>query len=158
MATNYYWAQVAKHAGQFWITLPDFLGVNVATSTMEEGAHLAAEFAAEHAKALVDDGQPLPTPTKADDIEAIADECGRVLIPVDLPGKSVKVTLSIDEALLARADQAAERVGETRSGFFAAAVQQRIRAMNADDVTVESIERVLRGVDLAKLVAAEIRK
>lgn len=158
MATTWYWAQIAKHAGQFWITLPDFPGVNVATATLEEGVQLAAEFAADHAKALIEDGQAMPTVTKHDDIEAIADECGRVLIGVDIPGKSVKVTLSIDEALLARADQAAERTGETRSGFFAAAVQQRIRALTSDEVTTERIERALRGVDLAKLVAGELRK
>lgn len=107
----------------------------------------------------IDAGRSLPVPTKnKDDIEPIPDEWGRALIPVDVPSKSVKVSMTIDEALLARADKAAEHVGETRSGFFAAAAQQRIRALAADEVTVERIERALRGVDLVKLVTAEIRK
>lgn len=157
MAANWYWAKVARHAGEFWVTIPDLPGVNVADPDEKRALEIAAEFAADYLADLVNDGHAIP---KASDMPPIEndDEAARALIPVDVPGRSVKISLSIDEALLARADQAAQRAGETRSGFFAAAVQQRIRVAASDEVTVERIERALRGVDLVKLVTAEIRK
>jgi hypothetical protein len=48
------------------------------------------------------------------------------LVPVDLPGKAVRVKVSIDESLLDRIDRAAKARGETCSGFLAAAAKARL--------------------------------
>ena len=82
---------------------------------------------------LVTEGHEVPAPRDIGDIpvEEEDQEIGRALIPVELPGKSVKISISIDEALLVRIDRAAEATGLTRSGFIAAAAEDRIRSSAA---------------------------
>ena len=115
--------------GTIFATIPDLPGVNAAGATAGEALTFAVEFANDYVRDLVVDGHDVPPARGVDAIEVDPDEpeLARVLIPVEMPGKSVKISLSIDEALLKRVDRAAETVGMTRSGFFAAAVQERIR-------------------------------
>ncbi|SMC92148.1 type II toxin-antitoxin system HicB family antitoxin [Rhizobium sp. RU36D] len=49
-----------------------------------------------------------------------------MLLPVDRPGRSVKVTITMEEHLLQRLNTAAERQGYTRSGFIADAVRRKL--------------------------------
>jgi predicted RNase H-like HicB family nuclease len=116
-------------AGEIFATLPDLPGVNAAGATAGEALAFAVEFANDYVRDLVADGHEVPPARAIDAIEADTDvtELARVLIPVEVPGRSVKISLSIDEALLKRVDRAAGTIGMTRSGFFATAVQEKIR-------------------------------
>ncbi len=116
--------------GEIFATIPDLPGVNAAASSEREALALAIDFANDYVRDLLADGHDVPP---ARDIDAIehdpeAPELCRALIPVDVPGQTVKISLSIDEALLTRADRAAGKAGMSRSGFFAAAVLDRIAA------------------------------
>ena len=55
---------------------------------------------------------------------------GEVLVPVDLPGRSVRKTITMDEGLLGKIDRAARASGSTRSGFLAEAARAWLRASN----------------------------
>ncbi len=48
------------------------------------------------------------------------------VVDVDLPGKAVRVNISLEESLLKRIDRAAEMTGESRSGFLAQAAKARL--------------------------------
>jgi predicted RNase H-like HicB family nuclease len=85
MTTTWYWAQIAKHAGEYWVYPADFLGVNVADANLDEALRIAVEITAEHAADLIEAGQPIPEPTAAENLRAIANEWGRRLIAVELP-------------------------------------------------------------------------
>jgi hypothetical protein len=61
--------------------------------------------------------------------EEISDATAIALVPVDLPSKSQRVNVTLDEALLARIDKSAARLGESRSGFLAAAARARIAGL-----------------------------
>ena len=115
--------------GTIFATVPDLPGANAAGATAGEALAFVVEFANDYVRDLVEDGHDVPAARSIDAIEVDPDvpELARVLIPVEMPGKSVKISLSIDEALLKRVDRTAEAVGMTRSGFFAAAVQEKIR-------------------------------
>jgi len=115
--------------GEFFITVPDLPGVNAAAATKLEALELAVEFANDYVRDLIEEGHAVPSARDLAEIEHDPEvrEVGRALIPVEVPGKSLKISLSIDQALLTRADRAAARVGLTRSGFFAAAVEGKIR-------------------------------
>jgi predicted RNase H-like HicB family nuclease len=115
--------------GTIFATVPDLPGANAAGATAGEALAFVVEFANDYVRDLVEDGHDVPAARSIDAIEVDPDEpeFARVLIPVEMPGKSVKISLSIDEALLKRVDRAAETVGMTRSGFFATAVQEKIR-------------------------------
>lgn len=121
--------------GEFFVTVPDLPGVNAAAFTKLEALELAVEFANDYARDLVEEGHAVPPARDLAEIEHDPEvqEVGRALIPVEVPGKSLKISLSIDEALLTRADRAAARVGLTRSGFFAAAVEGKIRESAPSD-------------------------
>ena len=47
-----------------------------------------------------------------------------LLVPVEIPSRSVRINISLDDALLARLDRAAAAENETRSGFIARAVRE----------------------------------
>jgi metal-responsive CopG/Arc/MetJ family transcriptional regulator len=49
-----------------------------------------------------------------------------MLVPYAPPSKSVRLNITLDESLLNRVDQAAQRAGETRSGYLAAAARRRL--------------------------------
>jgi predicted RNase H-like HicB family nuclease len=127
--SDFYVAILERNSeGEIFATVPDLPGVNAAAATQHEALAFTIEFANDYVRDLVADGHQVPP---ARDIEAIerdpeALELGRALIPVDVPGHTTKISLSIDEALLKRADRAANRAGMSRSGFFAAAVLDRI--------------------------------
>jgi hypothetical protein len=55
---------------------------------------------------------------------------GEVLVPVDLPGRSVRKNITMDEGLLGKIDRAARASGSTRSGFLAEAARAWLRASN----------------------------
>lgn len=62
------------------------------------------------------------------DPEFRADAVGAILalIPYAPPSRAVRINITIEESLLTRADRVAQAEGETRSGFIAAAVRQRL--------------------------------
>jgi predicted RNase H-like HicB family nuclease len=127
----FYVAALARNSeGEIFATVPDLPGVNSAAATRGEALAFAIEFANDYVRDLLAEGHEVPAARDIDDIpiEEEDEEIGRALIPVELPGKSVKISISIDEALLVRIDRAAERTGLTRSGFIAAATEDRIRA------------------------------
>jgi predicted RNase H-like HicB family nuclease len=115
--------------GEIFASLPDLPGVIAAGATAGEALAFAVEFANDYVRDLVENGHAVPAARSLDAIEADPEfiELARVLIPVEVPGKNVKISLSVDEALLRRIDRAAERVGMTRSGFFATAAYDKIR-------------------------------
>jgi len=130
MRTVWYWAVIEQHEGEYWVTLPDLPGPNAVDADVNQALRLLAEFAAEHVADLVERRTGVPTARSVDAIEHDPDvqEWGRALVPVDIPGGApVKISLSIDEGLLARADRAAAAEGMTRSGFVAAALGHRLR-------------------------------
>lgn len=157
MTTRWYWAVIQHHAGEYWTTLPDLPGPNSADPDPDQALRLLAEFAADHVADLVERGEEVPAARSDRDIphDPEVEEWGRALVPIDLPGKSVKINMSIDEAALARIDRAAAEVGETRSGFLVSAALQRIRASSQREVRPDDVTRILEKVDWSKVSLRE---
>lgn len=116
---------------KIFVTIPDLPGVNAMGNTEQEALALAIEFANDYVRDLVEDGHPVPEPHSLSEVERDpeAQGFGRALIPVEVPGTTVKISISIDEALLKRADRAAESEGLTRSAYIADALRNRLSAM-----------------------------
>ena len=72
-------------------------------------------------------------PEMADRIQKHKSERGanwRVLeVPLDLPGKAVRLNISLDEHLVEQIDRAATAQGQTRSGFLAEAAKSKLRGV-----------------------------
>jgi predicted RNase H-like HicB family nuclease len=151
MALNWYWAVIEKTDEGYFAHLPDLPGPTARGDSDKEALVLLAEFADDHVGDLAADGHPVPVASDEPERDPDIMEWGRAIVPVEVPGTTVKVSLSIDQALLKRIDQVAERVGETRSGFIASAALQRIRA-ERKGALVDSDLRTLRSISLADVV------
>jgi hypothetical protein len=82
-------------------------------------AHI--DLASEH-------GEAVPDPSELDAVASEPDvvEAARVLVRTDVPGRSVRVNITLPEDLLAAVDRYAARTGHTRSGLLAQAVRERM--------------------------------
>lgn len=80
----------------------------------------------------MEDGEPVPRARSLEELRSdpLFTEDSRDamigLIEVDLPGRAVRVNISVEESLLKRIDRAAEAAGESRSGFLAQAAKARL--------------------------------
>lgn len=119
--------------GAYGVVFPDLPGCTAMGDTVEEALLNAADAATEWAAEIRKDGS-VPAPRSA--AEVIADpetkeatDAGAVLALVPLildSGRPAKANLSIDAGLLDAIDEAARRMGVTRSAFLAAAARNKI--------------------------------
>lgn len=136
MVLRYYPAIIARDDGtDYGVVFPDLPGCVSTGETVQEAARCAAEALAGHIGSMVEHGDPVPDPSApdaplpdwlVDEDEAEAGEVVRVLVPVEMPGKTVRVNVTMDEGLLRRLDAAAAAEGNTRSGFLAQVVRERL--------------------------------
>jgi predicted RNase H-like HicB family nuclease len=126
------YALIHEDDGVFGISFPDFPGCVSAGASAEEAVVRGRETLAFHVSGMVEDDDPLPQLRNLDelrhdpDFRDSAQDAILALVPVDLPGKAVRINISIDESLLDRIDRAAKSHGETRSGFLAQAAKARL--------------------------------
>ena len=137
MPLKFYTALIDKEAGaDFGVVFPDFPGCITTGETVQEAAIMAAEALAGHIEVMLDHGDAVPDPSPPDaplpdwlapePDEPPSEIVARVLIPVEMPGRSVRTNITIDEGLLGRLDAAAATAGMSRSGFIAEAVRARL--------------------------------
>ena len=156
MSTNWYFASLEENSmGDIFAFLEDLPGVTAAGKSVAETLRYLTEFAADHVRDLADSGEPIPEPTPWDKLPAQESTVfARVVVPVEMPGKSVKISISIDSAVLARADRAAKAVGDTRSGFFAAAVSECAQKVLHPPFDQEAFAKVIEVGNLLRESAA----
>lgn len=122
------------HEDAAWgVSFPDFPGCVSAGESLDAALRGANEALALHIEGMIAEKHPVPEARTLDALRAdpafVDDFVGAdavALVPVDLPGRVVKVTITIEDRLLTRLDAAARREGGTRSGYIAAAVRERL--------------------------------
>jgi predicted RNase H-like HicB family nuclease len=110
------------------VVFPDLPGCTSQGDDPRHAAEMALEALAAHAEAVIADGEALPEPsapgTVPDWLDPTESEVlAHLLVPVELPGRSVRVNITLDEGLLQRVDRAATAQGFTRSGLLAEAAR-----------------------------------
>lgn len=131
MTVRWYPALVERADHGFGVVFPDVPGCTSAGDTVDEALRNAAEALEGHIELMVQHGEPVPEPGAPDapvpdwlgDVEIVA----RALVPVELPGRALRVNITIDEGLLRRIDRAARALGTSRSGFLAEAARRMLR-------------------------------
>lgn len=123
-------ALVHEENGVFGISFPDFPGCISTADTLDEVIYRGSLALTMHVEGMVEDGDPLPVLRSASDIRHTEDTEGAIIAAVsfELPGKSVRVQISMDEHLLEALDRAAKAKGASRSGCIAEAVRASLRA------------------------------
>jgi predicted RNase H-like HicB family nuclease len=120
--------------GRYGISFPDFPGCVAAGASADEALRRGAETLRFHLSGMVEDGEPLPalrglTALQRDkSFQRDAKGAVVVAVDIDLPGKSVRVNISLEERLLEAIDRAAGSAGQSRSAFLADAAQRRIKS------------------------------
>jgi predicted RNase H-like HicB family nuclease len=133
MVARYYPAVVDRSLSGFGISFPDLPGCVSAGATVEEAIERAYEALGAHIELMLEHDEPIPEPSGLDLIED--DGQGEVvlktLVRVDLPGRAVRLSITMDEALVHAVDRAAASQGFTRSGFLAEAARRLLREQAA---------------------------
>lgn len=137
MATRVYPALLVRDSADtvdagFGVVFADLPGCVTQGDTPQHAAEMALEALALHIESMVEDGEALPDPSPPDAVPDWIDPAEtkvitRLLVPVELPGRSIRVNITMDENLLQRADRAASQQGMTRSGLLAEAVRAWLR-------------------------------
>lgn len=131
-------ALIHEEAGAFGVSFPDFPGATTVASSADEAVAKAAEVLAFHVEGLAEDGD-VPEPRtlsqlRTDPAFLEASEGAAVAyVPYTPPGKAVRINMTFDEGLLARIDQAATALGESRSGFVASAARARMMGLTLEE-------------------------
>lgn len=124
MATAIYPAVIERAGDGFSVFFPDLPGCTSAGRTLNEAFLNAEEALAGHLIELVEGGDIIPAPTALDDVVIDPEVEAVATIPVraELPGKSVRVNITLDEGLIAAID----RIARNRSGFLADAAREKL--------------------------------
>jgi predicted RNase H-like HicB family nuclease len=104
----------------YGVSFPDFPGCITAGRTLDEASRLAPEALALHIQGMIEDGDPVPEPSKIDDIATDAARHGAVafLVSVELPDATVRVNITARESQIEKIDRLAEAAGLTRSAYM----------------------------------------
>lgn len=120
----------------FGVWFPDVEGCFSAGETVEDAVANAAVALRQHVEAVESAGRRGPSARSTDDVirdedVAAAVEAGAVLFAVPLladAGRTVRINISLDKALVDQIDAAATKRGLTRSAFLAQAAREKIGA------------------------------
>ncbi len=127
MSLMFYPAVIERaHAG-FAVFFPG-LACGGAGETVAAAVADAEQGLAAYLDVARDNGLAVPAPVEIDKIKVDPDidEVARVLVRYEPPAHSVRLNITMDEALLKRVDAVAEREGFTRSGFLANAARRSL--------------------------------
>ena len=131
----HYVAVIEKDADSaFGVWFPDVEGCFSAGDTLEEAATNAAMALRQHVEALESAGRQRPAARVVDEVLRDKDvraaiKQGSILFAVPLladAGRTVRINISLDKALVDQIDDAASVRGLTRSAFIAQAAREKI--------------------------------
>lgn len=135
MSTHYV-AVIEKDADSaFGVWFPDVEGCFSAGDTLEEAVANAAAALRQHVEALESAGRKPPSARASDEVLRDSKDVrasvktGAVLFAVPLladAGRTVRINISLDKALVDQIDEAASVRGLTRSAFIAQAAREKI--------------------------------
>jgi predicted RNase H-like HicB family nuclease len=115
------------------VIFPDFPGCISQGDTAHEAMENAVEALALHIEGIMAEGQELPAPSRLNvPLPAWVDESDmqtpiHAFLQIEVPGKSMRINVTMDAALVDRVDAAANREGTTRSGYLAQAVREKLQ-------------------------------
>ena len=127
------YALIHEENGVFGISFPDFPGAVSTGRSEEDVIRKGTEALTFHVAGMIEDGDAMPvlrtlTELKKDrEFRTAAKNAVLVMIPFEMPGRAVRLNISMDEHLLDAVDRAAQSAGQSRSAFLADAARRRVR-------------------------------
>jgi predicted RNase H-like HicB family nuclease len=116
----------------FGVSFPDFPGCITAGKNIDEAKDMAQEALALHIQGMLEDGEPLPVPSRLEDIMSDADYANAIAYLVvsvpDAKPRTVRVNVTVPEMTLKQIDAAAKKRGMSRSSFLVHVAQNAIQS------------------------------
>jgi predicted RNase H-like HicB family nuclease len=115
------------------VIFPDFPGCVSQGDTAVEAMKCAVEALSLHIDGMIAEGQELPPdshinePDKAWIVNLNMQNPVYALLNIVVPGKRLRMDVTMDRALVERLDAAASSEGITRSGYLAQAVREKLQ-------------------------------
>lgn len=122
MATAVFTGIVERADEGFSVFFPDVPGCVSAGATLTEAMLNADAALAAHIQLLVQYREELPTASEEVQVDNDIEVVARFLARVDLPGRAVRLNITLDEGLVASID----RIASNRSGFIAEAAREAL--------------------------------
>ena len=120
----------------FGVSFPDFPGCITAGANIDEAKDMAQEALTLHIQGMLEDGDPLPDPSR---LEEIMSDPGytnaSAFLVVSVPNakpRTVRVNVTVPEMTLKQIDAAAKKRGMSRSSFLVHAAQNAIKSNQSD--------------------------
>ncbi|MGE0226220.1 MAG: type II toxin-antitoxin system HicB family antitoxin [Acetobacteraceae bacterium] len=109
----------------YGVDFPDFPGCVTAGETLEDARRMAAEAIQLHIEGMIEDGEPIPSPSSLDEIMADPHHHDAVAVLVDASVRrpAVRINVSLAPDLL----EAIDRVTDNRSRFLADAAWEKLQ-------------------------------
>ncbi|HEX4158685.1 MAG TPA: type II toxin-antitoxin system HicB family antitoxin [Rhizomicrobium sp.] len=89
--------------GNYGISFPDFPGAASAAKSADEAVARGRDTLVFHVRGMIDDGDELPVPRSLEELRKDRVSCADVkgaaivMVPLDDPGRSLRVNISMDE-------------------------------------------------------------
>ena len=133
-----YIAIVHKEAkSDFGVSFPDFPGCITAGKNIDEAKDMAQDALKLHIQGMLEDEQPLPAPSKLEDIMAdpdYADATAYLVVSVpDTRPRTVRINITMPEMTLKQIDAAAKRRGMSRSSFLVHAARNALETVSSEN-------------------------
>lgn len=125
MATATYLGVVERGEHGFGVFFPDVPGCVSAGDSLFEAMENGEQALAAHIELIGRDGEGIPEASSEVAVDEDIEVAGYFLAHVELPGKTVRLNITMDEGLVARID----RVARNRSAFLAEAARERLRGL-----------------------------
>lgn len=122
MASAVYIAVVERTKNGYSVFFPDVPGCVSAGREPREVYENSEQALAAHLHLLAQEGEEIPQASREVEVDPDVEEVARLLVRVDLPGKAVRLNITMDEGLVASID----RVSKNRSGFLADAAREEL--------------------------------
>ncbi|HEY9899149.1 MAG TPA: type II toxin-antitoxin system HicB family antitoxin [Pantanalinema sp.] len=112
------------------VWFPDLVGCTSGGKTPDDAIQNAHQALRLHLEGMMEDGDPIPAPSE---IEAIANNPEYAkqipfLVRIEIEkSEPVRLNISLDKRLVIQIDEAAARLGKTRSAFLADAARAELR-------------------------------
>lgn len=121
-------AIVERSDSGFGVFFPDLPGCVSAGTTVDEALESAEQALQCHLNGIIEDGDSLPAPTNLERLPRDPDviEVARTILRAELPGKYLRLNISLEEGHLNLMDRVANEQGMTRSGLISRATSEYI--------------------------------
>jgi len=126
VATASYIGVIERGEQGFGVFFPDVPGCVSAGDTLLEAMENGEQALAAHIELLAEFGEDIPDASSEVEIDEGIEVASLFVAHIELPGKTVRLNITMDEGLVTRID----RIAKNRSAFLAEAARERLRELS----------------------------